>query len=93
MGKHQDVPKVSWILSALTYSAFILYLDYSASTYSQSVKFCFKRNLKMSSDEVEGFQVVVQALKHHGIEYMFGVVGIPIVEVAIAAQQVRRVLY
>ena len=42
----------------------------------------------MSSDEVEGFQVVVQALKHHGIEYMFGVVGIPIVEVAIAAQQV-----
>ena len=43
----------------------------------------------MNSDEVEGFQVVVQALKHHGIEYMFGVVGIPIVEVAIAAQQVR----
>ncbi len=43
----------------------------------------------MSSDEVEGFQVVVQALKHHGIEYMFGVVGIPVVEVAIAAQQVK----
>ena len=34
-------------------------------------------------------QVVVEALKHHGVEYMFGVVGIPVVEIAIAAQQVR----
>ena len=43
----------------------------------------------MSSDEeVEGFQVVAEALAHHGVEYMFGVVGIPVVEIAIAAQNV-----
>ncbi len=51
--------------------------------------FYIVKSTKMSSEEIEGFQVVVQALKHHGIEYMFGVVGIPIVEVAIAAQQVK----
>jgi hypothetical protein len=34
--------------------------------------------------------VVVEALKHHGIRYMFGVVGIPVVEIAIAAQQVSK---
>jgi hypothetical protein len=41
-------------------------------------------------DEVLNYrhQVVVEALKHHGIRYMFGVVGIPVVEIAIAAQQV-----
>ena len=44
----------------------------------------------MSVEEVEGFQVVVEALKHQGVEYMFGVVGIPVVEIAIAAQQVIR---
>ena len=43
----------------------------------------------MSDEEVEGFQVVVEALKQQGIEYMFGVVGIPVVEIAIAAQQVN----
>ena len=39
-----------------------------------------------SEQEIEGFQIVAEALAHHGVEYMFGVVGIPVVEVAIAAQ-------
>ena len=43
----------------------------------------------MSSDEeIEGFQIVAEALAHHGVEYMFGVVGIPVVEIAVAAQNV-----
>lgn len=33
-------------------------------------------------------KVVVESLKHHGIQYIFGIVGIPIIEVAVAAQQV-----
>lgn len=37
-------------------------------------------------DELEGFQVLVKALRHHGVEYMFGIVGIPVVEVGMAAQ-------
>ena len=44
----------------------------------------------MSSDEIEGFQVVVEALRHHGVRYMFGIVGIPVVEIAVAAQQVTK---
>ena len=34
-------------------------------------------------EEVEGFRVVVQALSKLGVKYMFGVVGIPVVEVKI----------
>ena len=37
--------------------------------------------------EVEGAQVLVESLKHQGVEYIFGVVGIPVVEIAVAAQQ------
>ena len=39
------------------------------------------------SEEVEGFRVVAQSLAKMGVRYMFGVVGIPVVEVAVAAQQ------
>jgi len=39
------------------------------------------------SEEVEGFMVVVEALKHLGVKYIFGVVGIPVVEIGVAAQQ------
>ena len=39
-----------------------------------------------AEEDIEGFQVIAEALAHHGVEYMFGVVGIPVVEVAIAAQ-------
>ena len=40
------------------------------------------------ADEVEGFRILARCLKHHGVEYMFGVVGIPVMEVAMAAQEV-----
>ena len=32
-------------------------------------------------EEVEGFRVVAQALSKLGVKYMFGVVGIPVIEV------------
>ena len=35
-------------------------------------------------EEVEGFRVVAQALAKLGVKYMFGVVGIPVVEVGAA---------
>ena len=38
-------------------------------------------------EELEGFRVVVRSLARLGVKYMFGVVGIPVVEVAVAAQQ------
>ena len=40
------------------------------------------------SEELEGYKILARALKHHGVEYMFGIVGIPVVEVAMAAQEV-----
>ena len=36
---------------------------------------------------MEGYQIVAQSLANNGVKYMFGVVGIPVVEVAIAAQR------
>ncbi|XP_064095643.1 2-hydroxyacyl-CoA lyase 1-like [Macrobrachium nipponense] len=39
------------------------------------------------AEEVEGVQVLVDALVKQGVEYMFGIVGIPVVEVAVTAQQ------
>lgn len=36
---------------------------------------------------MEGYQIVAESLAQNGIKYMFGVVGIPVVEVAIAAQR------
>ncbi|KAG0710042.1 2-hydroxyacyl-CoA lyase 1 [Chionoecetes opilio] len=42
----------------------------------------------MSEEEVEGFAVVAKALADQGVQYMFGIVGIPVMEVAVAAQQV-----
>ena len=37
-------------------------------------------------EELDGGTVLVRSLREHGIEYMFGIVGIPVVEVAYAAQ-------
>lgn len=37
---------------------------------------------------MDGARVTAEALKAQGVEYIFGVVGIPIIDVAIAAQQV-----
>jgi len=39
--------------------------------------------------ESMGAQIIAEALKKQGVEYMFGVVGIPIIEVAFAAQQAQ----
>jgi 2-hydroxyacyl-CoA lyase 1 len=35
-----------------------------------------------------GAEVLAQALKDQGVEYMFGVVGIPVIEFGMACQQV-----
>lgn len=39
-------------------------------------------------DELDGGSILVQSLREHGIEYMFGIVGIPVVEVAYVAQSI-----
>jgi 2-hydroxyacyl-CoA lyase 1 len=38
-------------------------------------------------EEIDGASLLVKALKQQGVEYMFGVVGIPVIEVAMRAQQ------
>ncbi|KAL2804306.1 2-hydroxyacyl-CoA lyase 1 isoform d [Daubentonia madagascariensis] len=40
-----------------------------------------------SEEQVSGAKVIAQALKTQGVEYMFGVVGIPVIEIAVAAQE------
>jgi len=37
-------------------------------------------------EEVEGAAVIAQSLKDQGVEYVFGIVGIPVVELALAMQ-------
>ncbi|KAM8758481.1 2-hydroxyacyl-CoA lyase 1 isoform 1-T1 [Rhynchonycteris naso] len=39
-------------------------------------------------EQVSGATVIAQALKTQDVKYMFGIVGIPVTEIAIAAQQV-----
>jgi len=43
-----------------------------------------KKNME---GEVDGATVLAKALKSQGIDYMFGVVGVPVIEVSMAAQQ------
>nr|XP_022297186.1 uncharacterized protein LOC111106696 [Crassostrea virginica] len=38
------------------------------------------------ADEIEGANILAEALKAQGVEYIFGIVGIPVIEVAYAAQ-------
>lgn len=49
-------------------------------------------NLAARSDglegQVSGAQVIAQALKTQDVNYMFGIVGIPVTEIALAAQEV-----
>ncbi|XP_074261777.1 2-hydroxyacyl-CoA lyase 1 isoform X2 [Saimiri boliviensis] len=40
-----------------------------------------------SEEQMSGAKVIAQALKTQDVEYMFGIVGIPVTEIAIAAQQ------
>ena len=37
--------------------------------------------------EVDGATLIARSLKRHGVEYMFGIVGIPVVPIAFAAQR------
>lgn len=37
---------------------------------------------------IDGARILVESLRRQGVEYMFGVVGVPVFEVAMAAQQV-----
>ncbi|XP_067650519.1 2-hydroxyacyl-CoA lyase 1-like [Haliotis asinina] len=39
-----------------------------------------------SMGDIDGATILAQALKTQGIEYLFGIVGIPVVEIALAAQ-------
>ncbi|KAK7571911.1 hypothetical protein V9T40_014383 [Parthenolecanium corni] len=39
------------------------------------------------SEEISANQVIVDALKHQGIEYVFGIVGFPVIELGMAVQQ------
>ncbi|XP_049622096.1 2-hydroxyacyl-CoA lyase 1 [Suncus etruscus] len=41
-----------------------------------------------NEEEVSGAKVIAQALKAQNVEYMFGIVGIPVTEIALAAQEV-----
>ena len=60
--------------------------------YLKVICYCHKANFYYTSpirtkeisrmeDEIEGFRVVARSLVHLGVKYMFGVVGIPVVEV------------
>ena len=44
------------------------------------------KDQKVKMGEVDGANVLAAALKHQGVEYIFGVVGIPVIEVGMAAQ-------
>ena len=37
--------------------------------------------------EITGAQLIARSLKHHSIDHMFGIVGVPVIPVAIMAQQ------
>lgn len=43
-------------------------------------------NTSSDTGPKDGATVIAEALKQQGVDYLFGVVGIPIVEVAVAAQ-------
>ncbi len=38
--------------------------------------------------EIDGATLIARSLKQHGVEYMFGIIGIPVVPIAFAAQRV-----
>ncbi|XP_004603868.1 2-hydroxyacyl-CoA lyase 1 [Sorex araneus] len=40
-----------------------------------------------TGEQVSGAKVIAQALKTQNVEYMFGIVGIPVTEIALAAQE------
>ncbi|XP_006840072.1 PREDICTED: 2-hydroxyacyl-CoA lyase 1 isoform X1 [Chrysochloris asiatica] len=47
---------------------------------------CPERNNR-SEEQVSGAKVIAEALRTQDVKYMFGVVGIPVIEIAVAAQE------
>ena len=39
------------------------------------------------AEKIDGASLIAKSLKDQGVEYMFGVVGIPVIEIAFRAQQ------
>jgi 2-hydroxyacyl-CoA lyase 1 len=37
--------------------------------------------------EIDGATLIARSLKQHGVDYMFGIVGVPVVPIAFAAQR------
>ncbi|XP_059171607.1 2-hydroxyacyl-CoA lyase 1-like [Physella acuta] len=46
------------------------------------------RKEQSAGDEINGATILVKALQQQGVEYMFGIVGVPVIEIGIAAQSV-----
>ena len=42
----------------------------------------------LEGEDVDGASLLAMSLKTQGVEFMFGVVGIPVIEIAVAAQAV-----
>lgn len=42
---------------------------------------------KMNGEKLDGASIIAKSLKDQGVQYMFGVVGIPVIEVAMRAQE------
>jgi len=59
--------------------------------YANILTKTLKNNYSITSvamgDKIDGASLVCKSLKEQGVEYMFGVVGIPIVEIGFRAQQ------
>uniref|UniRef100_A0A8C7BKV8 2-hydroxyacyl-CoA lyase 1 n=1 Tax=Neovison vison TaxID=452646 RepID=A0A8C7BKV8_NEOVI len=47
----------------------------------------FAESSDKSEEQVSGAEVIAQALKTQDVAYMFGIVGIPVTEIAVAAQK------
>jgi len=47
----------------------------------------FAERSDRSEKQVSGAEVIAQALKTQDVAYMFGIVGIPVTEIAVAAQK------
>jgi 2-hydroxyacyl-CoA lyase 1 len=41
----------------------------------------------MNGEKLDGASILAKSLKDQGVQYMFGVVGIPVIEVAMRAQE------
>ena len=70
----------------------MLYLNRIRSVFFNTVRARQKNQLFSTScvamgEKIDGASLLCKSLKEQGVEYMFGVVGIPIIEVGFRAQQ------